>query len=74
LAHEVTKEARKEFDLGCKAWRKSQFNNAQTHFAEAIRLDPGFLQALTGLAVVHLKLSQPELALNDLNRALLPGA
>jgi hypothetical protein len=73
LAHEVTKEPRKEFDLGYKAWRKSQFNSAQTHFPEAIRLDPGFLQALTGLAVVHLKLSRPELALNDLNRSDLSG-
>jgi hypothetical protein len=70
LAHRVPKGACKEFDLGYKAWRRSQFNEPQPHFAEAVRLDPSFLEALTGLAVVHLKLRQSELALNNLKGAL----
>jgi tetratricopeptide (TPR) repeat protein len=70
LAHKPSKPARKEFDRGMEAWRRKQNTEAQHHFAEAARLDPDFVQALTALAVVHLKAHEPEPALEYLNRAL----
>jgi Tfp pilus assembly protein PilF len=70
LAHNPSKGARREFDRGVRAWRKGEGDQAVQHLAEAVRLDPDFIDALNELGFVYVKTGHPELALGHLQRAV----
>ncbi|HSP68783.1 MAG TPA: tetratricopeptide repeat protein [Bryobacteraceae bacterium] len=71
LGHKNSKAAGKEFDRGVQAWNKGQNDQALLHLAEAVRLDPGFVEARTDLGIVYAKMGRPEQALNQYERALV---
>jgi len=70
LAHKPVKAAAKEFDRGVQAWHKGQTKEALRHLSEAVRLDPGFVQAHGEIGALYAKIGQPELALDCFDRAL----
>jgi Tfp pilus assembly protein PilF len=70
LAYKPPRGARKEYDRGVQARRKGQISEAVQHLAEAVRLDPKFVEAQAALAVVYVETGQPALALELLDRAL----
>jgi Tfp pilus assembly protein PilF len=70
FTHKVPKAATKEFDRGVHAWTKGENEPAAQHLAEAVRLDPGFVEARIDLAIVYAKLGQSEEALEQYDRAL----
>jgi tetratricopeptide (TPR) repeat protein len=52
------------------AWRKGQTSEALEHMAEAIRLDPNFVEAQTEAGAIYAVSGKLELALDYFNRAL----
>jgi tetratricopeptide (TPR) repeat protein len=71
LAHKPSKAALKELDRGVLAWRKGRNDEALEHLTDAIRLDPGFVEAHIGLGAFYDDAHQPALALDHFNLALL---
>jgi tetratricopeptide (TPR) repeat protein len=71
LAHKPPKAARRELDRGLQAWRKGRNDEALQHLREAVRLDPGFVEAHIRLGAFYDDAHQPALALDHFNRALL---
>jgi Flp pilus assembly protein TadD len=63
LTHKPSKTALKEFELATKAWEKSHNNDAIRHLSEAIRLDPGYIEAQVKLGAVYADSGQSERAL-----------
>lgn len=49
---------------------RASFIEAAEHLGEAVRLDPGFVEALADLGIVYAKLGRPEQALDQYDRAL----
>jgi tetratricopeptide (TPR) repeat protein len=70
FTHKVPKAAAKEFDRGLHARTKGENELAKDHLAEAVRLDPGFVEARFGLAMVYANLGQPQEALEQYDKAL----
>jgi tetratricopeptide (TPR) repeat protein len=71
LAHKPPKAARREFDRGLRDWRKGRKDEAREHLTDAVRLDPGFVDAHIWLGAFYDDAQQPALALDHFNRALL---
>jgi tetratricopeptide (TPR) repeat protein len=71
LAHQPPRAARKELDRGLRAWRKGRKDEALQHLTDAVRLDPGFVEAHIRLGAFYDDADQPALALDHFNRALL---
>jgi tetratricopeptide (TPR) repeat protein len=71
LAHKPPKAARRELDRGLQAWRKCRKDEALQHLTDAVRLDPGFVEAHIWLGAFYDDAQQPALALDHFNRALL---
>src|SRR5579862_1338840 len=69
LAHKPSGAARREFDRGIRAWRKREADQAVQHLAQAVRLDPDFIDALNELGFVFMKTGRPELAVVHFERA-----
>jgi tetratricopeptide (TPR) repeat protein len=69
LTYKPSRTALKQFKLGSNAWDKSRNNDAIRHLNEAIRLDPGYTDALVKLGAVYADSGQSERAL-----ALFDGA
>lgn len=70
LAHKPPKAARRELDRGLQAWRKGRNDEALEHLTDAVRLDPGFVDAYILLGAFYDDTQQPALALDRINRAL----
>ena len=70
LAHKPTKAARKEFDRGIQAQRDGQIDKALRHFADAVRLDPNFVEARIELAAAYAGVGEPAKALDYANGAV----
>jgi tetratricopeptide (TPR) repeat protein len=71
LAHTPPKAARRELDRGLKAWRKGRRKEALQHLTDAVRLDPGFVDAHISLGAFYDDADQSALALDHFNRASL---
>jgi tetratricopeptide (TPR) repeat protein len=71
LAHKPPKAARRELDRGLQSWHKGRNDEALEHLTDAVRLDPGFVEAHIGLGAFYDDINQPALALDHFNRALL---
>ena len=70
LAFRAHPAARKAFDQGVRAIRKSAPREALTHFQEAVRISPDYLQAHVQLGILHAEADQPSLALESFLTAL----
>jgi tetratricopeptide (TPR) repeat protein len=70
LAHKHPKAADKAFNQGHRAWNKGQSDQALSYLAEAVRLDPGYVEARLNLGVIYAKTDRPEEALDQYERAL----
>lgn len=71
LTQKPPRTALKEFQLGSKAWAKSRNQDAISHFSEAVRLDPGYVEAQVKLGGVYAESDQMERALVLFDRALV---
>jgi tetratricopeptide (TPR) repeat protein len=70
LSHKPPPAARREFERGTKAWGKSKNDEAIGHLSEAIRLDPGYIEAQVSLGAVYADSGRLEQALAMFDRAL----
>jgi tetratricopeptide (TPR) repeat protein len=69
LAHKPPKAAVQAFNRGVRAWNKSQNDEALRLFSEAVRLDPGYVQARVNLGAVYAKTGLPQQALDQYEQA-----
>jgi tetratricopeptide (TPR) repeat protein len=70
FTHRVPKAAAKEFRRGVQAWTKGENEAAKQHLGEAVRLDPGFVEARFDLGFVYAKLGWAGEALDQYDQAL----
>ena len=70
LAHKPSKAAVQAFNRRVRAWNKGQNDEALHLFSEAVRLDPGYVQARVNLGAVYAKAGRPDEALDQYERAL----
>jgi tetratricopeptide (TPR) repeat protein len=61
-------------NLGAVYAGKGQYDLAEAEFREALRLDPGSPQALSGMALLHEARGEPEKALDELRRLVGEGS
>src|SRR5215831_5223319 len=59
LAHKRSKAAVQAFKRGVRAWNKGESDQALSYFAEAVRLDPDFVEARVNLGAVYAKTGRP---------------
>jgi tetratricopeptide (TPR) repeat protein len=71
LAYKPLKAARRESDLATKAFRKNRIGEAISHLAEAVRLDPAYVEAQARLGALYGRTGQLQAALKCLDRALV---
>ena len=60
LGHKVPSKARKEALLAQKAWKKGELPTCADHLERATAIDPEYLNAWNSLALVYVRLNQPE--------------
>ena len=60
LGHKVPSKARKEALLAQKAWKKGELQTCADHLKRATAIDPDYLDAWNSLALVYVRLNQPE--------------
>jgi tetratricopeptide (TPR) repeat protein len=70
LVHKHSKAAVKAFTQGLRAWNKGQSDQALRQFGEAVRLDPGYVEARANLGAVYAKTARPKEALDEYEQAL----
>lgn len=70
LAYKPSKAALKEFELGSRAWNKNRSDEAIRHLTEAVRLDPGYVEAQVKLGALYADGGQPAQALALFESAL----
>ena len=70
LAHKPSKAAVEAFNRAAQAWNKGQNDQALLYLGEAVRLDPGFVEARTNLGALYAKTNRPKEALDEYEQAL----
>ena len=63
-------EAQQWYDHGVGLQRRGQLDEAVQAYTEAIRFDPGLVQAYNNRGAANINLGKPELAIPDLDEAI----
>ena len=70
LMHKVPSKARKETLLAQKAWKKGDLPACADHLQRATGIDPEYLDAWNSLALVYVRLNQPEKVISTYSEVL----
>ena len=70
LGHKVPSKARKEALLAQKTWKKGDLPGAAEHLEQATHIDPEYLDAWNSLALVYVRLNQPQKVISAFDQVL----
>jgi len=72
--YRVPAKARAEFNKAHEGLEKGKLEEANTHLAKALEIDPDYADALTLRGILELDKKQPEAAIADLDKAIKADA
>jgi len=70
LSHSVPSRARREMDKGLQAFAKHIDQEALVHSLRAVENDPEYIAARNNLAIVYMRMGNPDAAVSQLKAAV----